>query len=242
MRFVVLIPARLKSTRLANKPLADIHGKPMIVRVVEKAKRSGAQRVWVATDDQEIVDVLRALGHEAVMTSTNHHCGTERLAEAADILGLSNETIVVNVQGDEPLVDPKLIDATADRLAAERDLSVSTVAHPFQSASDFFSSSVVKVVLDQRERALYFSRAPIPYQPSSECVGLLRHIGLYAYRAGFLRTYSKLAVSPIEKMESLEQLRVLWHGYKVGVHIAEASIARGVDTMEDLEYVRSVFH
>lgn len=261
MSFVALIPARMKSTRLPDKPLADIHGKPMIVRVAERAKLCGASRVVVAADDQRILDAVLAHGFEAVMTRPDHNSGTERLAEAADILGLSDATIVVNVQGDEPLIDPKLIDAVAAKLAGDAGLVMSTAAHPIESAADFFNPNVVKVVLDKTGRAMYFSRAPIPWArdafarqgdeqtsrdalaatPLPAHLGALRHIGIYGYRAGFLRAYRDLAVSPIEGIEALEQLRVLWHGYQIGVFAAEHAPAAGVDTPEDLARVRTVF-
>lgn len=250
MSFVALIPARLKSTRLPDKPLADIHGKPMIVRVAERAKRSGASRVVVAADDPRILDAVLACGFEAVLTRPDHVSGTERLAEAADILALADDEIVVNVQGDEPLIDPALVDAVAEKLAADAGLVMSTAAHPIESAADFFNPNVVKVVLDWTGRALYFSRAPIPWardefaQDKSVLpanLGALRHIGIYGYRAGFLRAYSQLAASPIEGIEALEQLRVLWHGHSIGVFVADHAPAAGVDTPEDLERVRAVF-
>ena len=263
MSFVALIPARLKSTRLPDKPLADIHGKPMIVRVAERAKLSSASRVVVAADDSRILDAVRAHGFEAVLTRPDHASGTERLAEAADILALADDEIVVNVQGDEPLIDPVLIDAVAEKLAADAGLVMSTAAHPIESAADFFNPNAVKVVLDRTGRALYFSRAPIPWardefarpnidQPARDefaqdqsalpaNLGALRHIGIYGYRAGFLRAYSQLAASPIEGIEALEQLRVLWHGHSIGVFVAAHAPAAGVDTQEDLERVRAVF-
>ncbi len=250
MSFIALIPARLKSTRLPDKPLADIHGKPMIVRVAERARLSGASRAVVATDDLRILEAVQACGFEAVMTRPDHASGTERLAEAADILGLGDDEIVVNVQGDEPLIDPALIDAVAGKLALDAGLVMSTAAHPVDSAADFFNPNVVKVVLDKAGRALYFSRAPMPWARDAfaadksvlpDNLGALRHIGIYGYRAGFLRAYRDLAVSPIEGIEALEQLRVLWHGHAIGVHVAAHAPAAGVDTPEDLERVRAVF-
>jgi len=250
MSFVALIPARLKSTRLPNKPLADIHGQPMIVRVAERAKQSGASRVVVAADDASIVAAVAAVGLEVVLTRVDHQSGTERLAEAADLLGLEDHEVVVNVQGDEPLIDPTLIDAVAKKLLADPNLPMSTAAHAIHSADDFFNTNVVKVVLDKAGHALYFSRAPIPWardpfaQDKSVLpgnLGALRHIGIYGYRAGFLRAYRDLAASPIESIEALEQLRVLWHGHKIGVFIAANAPAAGVDTPEDLERVRAVF-
>ena len=264
MSFIALIPARLKSTRLPDKPLADIHGQPMIVRVAERAKLSGAKRAVVATDDARILEAVLAAGHEAVMTRPDHASGTERLAEAADILGLTDDEIVVNVQGDEPLIDPRLIDAVAEKLAGDAGLVMSTAAHPIESAADFFNPNVVKVVLDKTGRALYFSRAPIPWarddfaRPNIDQtardvfamdksalpanLGALRHVGIYGYRAGFLRAYRDLAVSPIEGIEALEQLRVLWHGHAIGVFVTAHAPAAGVDTPEDLARVRAVFN
>lgn len=250
MSFVALIPARLKSTRLPDKPLADIHGKPMIVRVAERAILSGAKRAVVAADDQRILDAVLAHGFEAVMTRPDHNSGTERLAEAADILGLADDEIVVNVQGDEPLIDPKLVDAVAAKLASDAGLVMSTAAHPIESAADFFNPNVVKVVLDKTGRAMYFSRAPMPWARDAFAadkttlpanLGALRHVGIYGYRAGFLRAYRDLAVSPIEGIEALEQLRVLWHGHAIGVFVTDHAPAAGVDTPEDLARVRAVF-
>ncbi|SFN52706.1 3-deoxy-manno-octulosonate cytidylyltransferase (CMP-KDO synthetase) [Formivibrio citricus] len=250
MSFVALIPARMKSTRLPDKPLADIHGKPMVVRVAERAALSGASRVVVAADDARILAAVQAHGFEAVMTRLDHASGTERLAEAADLLGLTDDTIVVNVQGDEPLIDPRLIDAVAARLAADSALPMATAAHPIESASDFFNPNVVKVVLDKAGRALYFSRAPIPWARDTFAadktalpadLGALRHVGIYAYRAGFLRAYRNLEASPIEGIEALEQLRVLWHGHGIGVFVTDHAPAAGVDTPEDLERVRLAF-
>ncbi len=250
MSFVALIPARLKSTRLPDKPLADIHGKPMIVRVAERAILSGAKRAVVAADDPRILAAVLAHGFEAVMTRPDHNSGTERLAEAADILGLADDEIVVNVQGDEPLIDPKLVDAVAAKLASDAGLVMSTAAHPIESAADFFNPNVVKVVLDKTGRAMYFSRTPMPWARDAFAadkttlpanLGALRHVGIYGYRAGFLRAYRDLAVSPIEGIEALEQLRVLWHGHAIGVFVTDHAPAAGVDTPEDLARVRAVF-
>ncbi|UXY14734.1 3-deoxy-manno-octulosonate cytidylyltransferase [Chitiniphilus purpureus] len=249
MGFTVLIPARLKSTRLPDKPLLDIAGKPMVLRVVEQALRSGAQRVCVATDDLRIHDTVRLAGHECVLTDAGHPSGTDRLAEAADLLDLPDEAIIVNVQGDEPLIDPALIDAVAARLAAQAQLPMATAAHPIDAAADFHNPNVVKVVCDAAGHAQYFSRAPIPWDRDGFAAtpgslprgGALRHIGLYAYRAGFLRTYRTLEAAPLEAVEALEQLRVLWHGYAIGVHVAAHAPASGVDTPEDLDRVRRLF-
>lgn len=251
MSFVALIPARMKSTRLPDKPLADIQGRPMVVRVAERAAQSGASRVVVAADDVRIVQAVQQYGFEAVMTRPDHASGTERLAEAADLIGLSDTNIVVNVQGDEPLIDPCLIDAVAARLAEDASLPMATAAHPIGSVDEFFNPNVVKVVLDKGGRALYFSRAPIPWARDAFAadrttlpaeLGALRHIGIYGYRAGFLRAYRELAPSPIEHVEALEQLRVLWHGHGIGVFVTDSAPAAGVDTPEDLARVRTVFH
>ncbi|WP_269532719.1 3-deoxy-manno-octulosonate cytidylyltransferase [Chitinimonas sp. BJYL2] len=247
MSFVAIVPARLASSRLPEKPLADIGGKPMVVRVVERALQSGARAVHVATDDQRIFDVVKAHGHSVLMTRPEHTSGTERLAEAADLLGLTDDVAVVNVQGDEPLIDPALIDAVAAMLQRDNTLPMSTACHAITSAADMFNPNVVKVVLDHAGRALYFSRASIPYardafQQSREALPadlpVHRHVGIYGYRAGFLRQYRTLAPCALEQFEALEQLRVLWHGFAIGVtQIAHAPEA-GVDTPEDLERVR----
>ena len=251
--FRVVIPARLASTRLPGKPLADIHGKPMVVRVLERALASGADSVCVATDDVSVRDAVIAQGGEAVLTRADHPSGTDRLAEVAARMGWGDDEIVVNVQGDEPLIDPELVRAVAAALARAPDAAVATAAHAVQDAADFFNPNVVKVVCDARGHALYFSRAPIPwardaFAPTSmphpalpEGLPVLRHVGLYAYRVAFLRCYSALSPSPLEQWEALEQLRVLWHGHRIAVlSIAQAPEA-GVDTAEDLERVRQKF-
>ena len=248
--FRVVIPARFASTRLPGKPLADIAGKPMVVRVAEAAQRSRANGVWIATDDQRIATVVRQNGFEAVMTRADHVSGTDRIAEVADLLSWDDADIVVNVQGDEPLLDPALIEAVADALRGDPDAAMATAAHPVATAEDFFNPNVVKVACDVRGRALYFSRAPIPWDRDrfAACrdvlpAGLpaLRHVGLYAYRVGFLRRFGQLEASPLERCESLEQLRVLWHGYRIQVVTIDHPPAPGVDTAEDLERVRNVF-
>jgi 3-deoxy-manno-octulosonate cytidylyltransferase (CMP-KDO synthetase) len=256
--FVALIPARLASTRLPDKPLADIGGLPMVVRVAECAARSGARRVAVATDSERIAQAVRAAGFEAVPTRADHPSGTDRLAEAAERMGLEDAAIVVNVQGDEPLMPPRLIAAVAARLVESSDCAIATAAHPITDRADYLSPHVVKVVTDRRGRALYFSRAPIPFErdalPSAGAapeqavssglaqVGLpLRHLGIYAYRVGFLRRYPLLEPSPIERLESLEQLRALWHGEAITVHQATEAPPAGVDTPADLERVRAVW-
>ena len=250
MSYVALIPARMRSTRLPDKPLADIAGKPMIVRVAERVAQSGAERAVVATDDPRILDIVRAAGFEAILTREDHPSGTDRLAEAADMLQLPDSTIVINVQGDEPLIDPALLDNVAHMLLADPDLPMATACHPLLAADEFFNPNVVKVVLDKNHRAMYFSRAPVPWARDAFSASRdafppgfmpLRHIGLYGYRAGFLRVYNQLAPSPLENQEALEQLRVLWHGYAIGVHVAAHAPAAGVDTLEDLERVRALF-
>ncbi len=256
--FVALIPARLASTRLPGKPLADIGGKPMVVRVAERAAAAGAAHVAIATDSPRIAEVVSAAGFQAILTREDHTCGTDRLAEAAGKLGLRADQIVVNLQGDEPLIPPALVRAVAARLAAARDCAIATAAHPIDEPGQYLDPDVVKVVCDREGRALYFSRAPIPFErdamagfpqrlPAQLPVGLvlaglpLRHIGLYAYRAGFLDAYPRLARSPLEAPESLEQLRALWHGHRIAVLLADAAPPPGVDTVADLERARALF-
>ena len=247
--FVVLIPARMSSSRLPRKALADIHGKPMVVRAAEQAAKSRAGRVVVATDHEEIFAACQAHNIEVVMTGEYHESGTTRLAEAAQLLGLSADTVVVNVQGDEPLIDPKLVDQTAAVLV-ENGAPMATAAHEIHDFDEFMNPNVVKVVLCRQGRALYFSRAPIAYPRDSMRAGErtlpqadapLRHIGIYAYRAGFLNEYAQMSASPLANIESLEQLRVLWHGHPIAVEIVAQAPAAGVDTQEDLERVRAVF-
>jgi len=243
--FVVLIPARLASTRLPRKALADIGGVPMIVRVSQQAARSRAARVVVAADDAEIVAACAAHGVAALLTATHHANGSDRIAEASDALGLGDDEIVVNVQGDEPLIEPALIDACAALLAERGDCVMSTVAHSIDARSDFENPHIVKVVLDARGHALYFSRAPIPWPRDAAEAGAgpmtmrpLRHVGLYAYRAGFLRRFPRLPHSPLEEIERLEQLRVLWHGERIAVHVSDLAPGVGVDTADDLAHAR----
>ncbi|TDP84550.1 3-deoxy-manno-octulosonate cytidylyltransferase (CMP-KDO synthetase) [Aquabacterium commune] len=246
MGFTVLIPARLASTRLPDKPLADIAGLPMVVRVAQRAALSQASRVVVATDSERILQTCQQHGVQAVLTRADHPTGSDRLAEACALLGLDGQDRIVNVQGDEPLIDPALINACADVLDARSDCVMSTAAHAIDSAADFANPNVVKVVTDAQGRALYFSRAPIPWwrdapAPATPATGAgtpLRHIGIYGYRAGFLRRFPQLAVSPLETVESLEQLRVLWHGERIAVHLATQAPGAGVDTPEDLARVR----
>ncbi|WP_179958389.1 3-deoxy-manno-octulosonate cytidylyltransferase [Chitinimonas arctica] len=247
MSFVALIPGRMASSRLPEKPLADIGGKPMIVRVAEQALKSGASAVHVATDDIRIYDSVRAHGHSALMTRSDHASGTERLAEAVDLLGLPDEAAIVNVQGDEPLILPALIDSVAAMLQRDNSLPMTTACHAITGAEDMFNPNVVKLVLDQASRALYFSRAPIPYARDAftqsrealpDGLPVFRHIGIYGYRAGFLRRYRTLAPCALEQFEALEQLRVLWHGFPIGVSQVSHAPEAGVDTPADLERVR----
>lgn len=247
--FMVLIPARLSSSRLPGKALADIHGKPMVVRVAEQAAKSHASRVVVATDHEDIKAACEAYGVEVVMTSDRHESGSTRLAEAAAVLKLPQHLIVVNVQGDEPLIEPELINRTAEVLV-EHNVQMATAAHELHHFDEFMNPNVVKVLLDKNGNAIYFSRAPIPFPRDSMRQNLaalpqetpaLRHIGIYAYRAGFLQRYAEMSVSPLETIESLEQLRVLWHGFPIAVEVTQQVPAAGVDTQEDLDRVRAVF-
>ena len=249
MPFDVLIPARLASTRLPGKPLADIAGLPMIVRVARRAAQSAARSVTVAADDASIVAACTANGVAAVLTGAHHASGSDRLAEAARLLGLSGAAIVVNVQGDEPMIDPALVDACAALLERRGDCVMSTAAHPIASAADFANPNIVKVVLDVGGAALYFSRAPVPwprdrggaFDPGAAAEPPLRHVGLYAYRAEFLQRYPLLAPSPLEAIEQLEQLRVLWHGERIAVHVSHGTPGIGIDTPADLEAARALF-
>jgi 3-deoxy-manno-octulosonate cytidylyltransferase (CMP-KDO synthetase) len=246
--FTVLIPARLASTRLPRKPLADIGGLPMVVRVARRAALSAAARVVVAADDEQIVRACDAHGVRALLTRADHATGSDRLAEACELLGLGEREIVVNVQGDEPLIEPTLIEACAELLSQRTDCVMSTVAHAIDTPAEFTNPNVVKLVCDSAGRALYFSRAPIPWWRDGYAKGVgslpapapLRHVGIYGYRAGFLQRFPTLAPSPLETLESLEQLRVLWHGERIAVHISELRPGPGVDTPEDLERVRAL--
>ncbi len=251
--FTVLIPARLASSRLRDKPLADIDGVPMVVRVARAAARSAAIRVVVAGDDPRIVDACRRHGTQALLTRTYHASGSDRLAEACALLGLDGDDRVVNVQGDEPLIAPRMIDDCAALLRARPDCVMATVAHAIDDAAEFINPNVVKVVIDAQRRALYFSRAPIGWWRDGFAGGLtrdsalpadpvpLRHVGLYAYRAGFLRRFPDLPPAPLEALESLEQLRVLWHGERIAVHVSGERPGPGVDTPDDLARVRALF-
>jgi 3-deoxy-manno-octulosonate cytidylyltransferase (CMP-KDO synthetase) len=247
--FHVLIPARLASTRLPHKPLADLAGQPMVVRVAERAALAHPLSCVVAADDTRIVQACAQAGVQALLTRADHLSGSDRLAEACDLLGLPDDAIVVNVQGDEPLIEPALIVAVAQTLADRPDCVMSTAAHALHDPADFVNPNVVKVVLDQRDTALLFSRAPIPCWRDGPALsdGLpalpsdpppLRHIGLYAYRAGFLRRFPRLTPAPLERCESLEQLRVLWHGERIAVHVTALVPGPGVDTPQDLQRVR----
>lgn len=246
--FLVVIPARLSSSRLPEKPLADIGGKPMVVRVAERARLSAAKRVVVATDHPRILAACEQYGVEAVLTRADHPSGTDRLAEVASLLALPDDTVVVNVQGDEPLIEPALIDRLA-ALLQESSVPMATLAHDIHSAADMFNPNVVKVVLNKQGHALYFSRAPIPFARDAFATSreslpaglpVYRHIGMYAYRASLLHTYSQLAPAPLEQFEALEQLRMLWHGHAIAVECVADAPAAGVDTPEDLERVRAV--
>ena len=249
MHFRVVIPARYASSRLPGKPLADIGGRPMVLHVAERALQAGAESVVVATDDSRVQQAVAAAGYPVIMTSPDHQSGTERLVEVAETLGWDDDTLVVNVQGDEPLIDPALIREVARQLVLHQDAVMATLAHPIHDHADFINPNVVKVVVDEAGYALYFSRAPIPWprdafasqQAMPHELGALRHIGLYAYRAGFLRTYASLAASPLERFEMLEQLRVLWHGHRISLGITPVAPVPGVDTPEDLARVRGLF-
>ncbi|HLA33244.1 MAG TPA: 3-deoxy-manno-octulosonate cytidylyltransferase [Rhodocyclaceae bacterium] len=250
MGFRVVIPARYASTRLPGKPLADIAGKPMVVRVADAAAKSGAHEIWIATDDERIVSAAAEHGYRALITRSDHSTGTDRLAEVARQLGWAKDEIVVNVQGDEPLIDPGLIAAVAGALAHDSGAAIATVAHRLTQWSEFENPNIVKVTVDNRHRALYFSRAPIPWprnlSPTDDDalpVGFVarRHVGIYAYRVGFLHDYSEMAPASIEKWESLEQLRALACGYAIHVLDSSAPPGVGVDTVEDLEQVRHLF-
>ena len=250
MSLTVLIPARLASTRLPNKPLADIGGLPMVVRVARRVI-SGASparnvRVVVATDSGKIIDACQAHGVETVLTRADHPSGSDRLAEACELLKLDDNEVVINVQGDEPLIEPTLVTAVARLLTERPEASMSTAAHAIGTAGEFNNPNVVKVLVDAAGLALYFSRAPIPFwrdQPGAlPSPPPLRHIGIYGYRVGFLRQFPMLSPAPIEAIEALEQLRALWHGYRIAVHITDHAPGPGVDTPEDLERVRRLLH
>ncbi len=239
----------MASTRLPDKPLADIGGLPMVVRVAQRAEQSSAAQVVVAADDKRIADACSAHGVRVVLTRPDHPSGSDRLAEACDQLGLAGTDVVVNVQGDEPLIDPGLIDAVAGLLRERPQASMSTAAHAIDDLADFVNPNVVKVVLQADGLALYFSRAPIPWSRDAFANGIttlpapaaLRHIGIYGYRAGFLRGFPRMPQAPMESCEALEQLRALWHGHRIAVHVSAIAPGPGVDTPQDLERVRALF-
>ena len=248
--FTVLIPARYASTRLPGKPLADIAGKPMVVRVAERAMRSAAARVVVATDNAGVQAACESHGIHVCMTREDHPTGTDRLAEAAAILGLADDEIVVNVQGDEPLLNPALMNRMAALLAERTDAAIATACHPISDPAEAFAPNVVKVVLDAGGYAMYFSRATIPWARDAFAVSrdalpegmpIYRHYGLYAYRTSFLRAYPSLAPAPVERLEALEQLRALWHGYRIVVDVTHGTPAPGIDTPEDLARVQALY-
>lgn len=247
--FHVVIPARHASTRLPGKPLLPIAGKPMIIRVAEQAAQSGAQQIWIATDHHAIANVVHEHGFKACLTRESHASGTDRIAEVIEQHNWPDDTIVVNVQGDEPLMPPALVRAVAEHLEHHPECAIATACHAIHTETDFCNPNIVKVVVDKDGNALYFSRAPIPYprdafarkQDLPADLPVMRHIGIYAYRAAFLRAYGNLAPAPIENFEALEQLRALYHGYKIGVFIADEAPPAGVDTAEDLHTAQKLF-
>jgi 3-deoxy-manno-octulosonate cytidylyltransferase (CMP-KDO synthetase) len=242
--FKVVIPARYASARLPGKPLLEIAGKPMVIRVAEQAHKSGAESVVIATDFEKIMQAAQANNVEAVLTRVDHASGTDRIAEVAQKLNWDDDDIVVNVQGDEPLIDPQLIQEVALTLAHSKDAVMATACHAIHDEGSMLNPNIVKVVMDEEGNALYFSRSPIPYPRDDvykQNIKAHRHIGIYAYRVGFLKQYAELSVTELEKIESLEQLRVLHHGYKIAVTITDNAPATGVDMQEDLDYVRSVY-
>lgn len=247
--FHVVIPARFASTRLPGKPLLEIGGKPMVIRVAEQAAQSGAQQIIIATDHSPILAAAGTHGFKASMTRADHSSGTDRIAEVAAQQGWADDTIVVNVQGDEPLIPPALIRAVAQHLHQHPECAIATACHPIHDEASMRNPNIVKTVTDKNGNALYFSRAPIPYprdafaqgKPLPSDLTVLRHIGIYAYRAGFLRAFGQLAPSAIEQIESLEQLRALWHGYKIGITVTQEAPPSGVDTEADLTAARALF-
>ena len=242
--FKIVIPARYASARLPGKPLLDIAGKPMVVRVAEQAAKSGASEIVIATDFEKIVTVAKEHGFTALITRLDHASGTDRIAEVAQKLGWGDDEIVVNVQGDEPLIEPSLINEVAQHLANSQDAVMATACHTIHDEASLLNPNIAKVVMDANGNALYFSRAPIPYPRDDAHKANIRghrHIGIYAYRVGFLKQYAQLETTELEEIESLEQLRVLHHGYKIGVTITQNAPASGVDTQADLDYVRSVW-
>ncbi|MFM2396934.1 MAG: 3-deoxy-manno-octulosonate cytidylyltransferase [Pseudomonadota bacterium] len=270
LAFHVVIPARFASTRLPGKPLLDIAGKPMVIRVAEQAAKCGAQQIIIATDHPPIIQAAEAHGFKATLTRTDHLSGTDRIAEVAAQQAWPDDTIIVNVQGDEPLIPPALIRAVAQHLHDHPDCAIATACHPIHDEASLRNPNIVKAVIAKNGNALYFSRAPIPYprdafkvsslpagqDDSSSSLGgevgrgeqlpqdlpVLRHIGIYAYRASFLKIYGQLAPAAIEQAESLEQLRALWHGYAIGVTITADAPPAGVDTEQDLQTARILFN
>jgi len=250
MSFTAIIPARFESSRFPGKVLADLGGKPMVVRVAERARESGARQVYVATDHRDVAEAVKRSGFQAVMTRADHATGTDRIAEVVEQLGLAAEALVVNVQGDEPLIEPGLIRAVAALLADTPEAVIATACHPIRDADELFDPNAVKVALDRSGLALYFTRAPLPWARDAFAVstralpqGLpcYRHIGIYAYRADFLRSYTRLERSPLEQFEALEQLRALWHGFPIAVAVRQDAPFPGVDTPGDLERARALF-
>ena len=239
--FTVVIPARLASSRLERKALADLGGKPMVIRVAERSAQSAANRIIVATDAQEIESVCKAANLEVMMTREDHPSGTDRLAEVALQLGLNDEAIVVNVQGDEPLIPVDLINQVANTLQSKPHCAIATAAVAIHDQSEIANPNAVKVVLSKNNEALYFSRSAFPFDRNHSSPIYYRHLGIYAYRTGFLKAFSNLAISPLEQAESLEQLRALWHGYAIAVHITPESPPPGVDTQADLDRARQFF-
>ncbi len=261
--FHVVIPARFASSRLPGKPLLPIAGKPMVVRVAEQAAKSGAQQIWIASDHHPIIAAVHEHGFKACLTRAHHASGTDRIAEVAEQHDWPDDTIVVNVQGDEPLMPPQLIRDVAQHLHDHPECAMATACHPSHDEATLRNPNVVKVVLDKHGHALYFSRAPIPWprdafahSPAAsaspqadvrenrsfpESLFVLRHIGIYAYRAAFLRTFRSLEPAAMERAEALEQLRALWHGFKIGVTVTADAPPGGVDTEEDLRVARELF-
>jgi 3-deoxy-manno-octulosonate cytidylyltransferase (CMP-KDO synthetase) len=260
--FIVLIPARMASVRLPDKPLADIGGQPMIVRVAQRAALSRASQIAIAADDPRVIKACSDAGFQALATRTDHPSGSDRLAEVCELLKLPDDTIVVNVQGDEPLIDAALINGVAETLAGRPDCVMATIAHPIAALTDFLNPNVVKVVLDKTGAAQYFSRAPIPWVRDATTTrdgstmamtratieltnapepSPLRHVGIYAYRVGFLKTFPTLEPAPTERLEALEQLRVMWHGHRIAVLVSNHPPKPGVDTPADLERVRDLW-
>ena len=247
MTFRVIIPARYGSTRLPGKPLRLIAGRPLIEHVYARARASGASEVIVATDDVRIASACEQFGADVALTDTTHASGTNRIAEVVRRRGFREHDLIVNVQGDEPLLDPQLIRTVAQHLEDHAAAAIATACHPVEDNTAWVSPNVVKVVFDRHGYALYFSRAPIPHMRAgapadalwgSDAAPVFRHVGIYAYRVGFLLLYSRLTPAPAEKAEALEQLRALWHGYRISVALVPAPVAGGVDTPEDLERVR----